>query len=32
MVHDPYGEFFVQEREELRKENINEDYNDVYLF
>ena len=29
-MKDPYGEFFVVEREDLKKENINEDYNDVY--
>jgi gamma-tubulin complex component 2 len=30
IVSDPYEEFFVIEREDLKKENINEDYNDVY--
>lgn len=29
-MRDPYLEFFVVEREDLKKENINEDYNDVY--
>jgi hypothetical protein len=29
---DPYGEFFIEEHEDMRKENLNEDYNDTYLF
>ena len=30
VVEDPYNEFLVDERQDMQKENLNEDYNDTY--
>eukprot|EP01117_Protostelium_nocturnum_P017756 TRINITY_DN7283_c0_g1_i1.p1 TRINITY_DN7283_c0_g1~~TRINITY_DN7283_c0_g1_i1.p1 ORF type:complete len:773 (-),score=225.32 TRINITY_DN7283_c0_g1_i1:228-2546(-) len=30
IISDPFDEFFIKEREDLKKENLNEDFNDKY--
>ena len=29
-IRDPYGEFMIQERKNVKKENLKEDFNDAY--